>query len=375
MKVAAACLGAVAAVAVASVVLAGGGGGPPGSSLSEKGQVFVVDRAGGTPRQLTDDDHDRMDLAWAPGGSRLASTFDDSRFDAGLEILSPKGRRLEEFPARGMSEAALAWSPDGRVIAFGSDYDNTRSGAIDARLVTLDLRSGARRAVAEMSVGQPSWAPDGRSLVYVRGDVVGEAPGDCTPPPDRPPDPSCHPTPGSPPEEVWQIRADGSGARRLVRKASSEFPAQLSHDGRRLLFARFREEPEPAASVWTARSAGGHEKRLAHGLLTPEVAWAPNGRDVVVLTAGRSRAYAFVLSPSGRRRKLPRAIASGPMAWSPDGGLIAWANGPRIEAVRPDGRRRRVLARLAGGVEIRELSWSPNGRRLAFTAAKPPPET
>jgi Tol biopolymer transport system component len=63
------------------------------------------------------------------------------------------------------------------------------------------------------------------------------------------------------------------------------------------------------------------------------------------------------------------------MAWSPDGGLIAWANGRRIEAIRPDGRGHRILTRLADGVAVGALSWSPDGRRLAFTAAKPPPET
>jgi Tol biopolymer transport system component len=67
------------------------------------------------------------------------------------------------------------------------------------------------------------------------------------------------------------------------------------------------------------------------------------------------------------------------MAWSPDGGLIAWVSvrdrATVVEAVPPNGRGRRVLARLAAGVRVNELSWSPDGRRLAFTADKPPPET
>jgi Tol biopolymer transport system component len=371
VKAAAACLAAVAAVAAAGVVLAdGGGGGPPGNSLSENGQVFVVDRAGGPPRRLTDDGHDHTALAWARRGGRLASLF-----ESGIVVLRPDGRRVKTFRGASASTDALAWSPGGRKLAFEAEYDNRHTGAIDARLVTVAVRSGARRTLAPVATGRPSWARDGRSLVYVRGDVVSESPSDCTPPPDRPPDPSCHPTKGPPPEEVWRVAANGSKAHRLVRNASSQFPAQLSRDGHRLVFARTRSDDDAAVAVWVARADGSHQRRLARGLIVPEVEWAPNDRDVAVIADGRLRAYAFVLSPSGRRRKLPRAIATGPMAWSPDGGLIAWASGRRIEVVRPNGRGRRVLARMAGGVEITALSWSPDGRRLAFTAAKPPPET
>jgi Tol biopolymer transport system component len=374
MKVAAVALAVVAALSGVGIVLARAGGGAPGSSLSDRAQVFMLDRGGGTARQLTDDSHDRSGLAWSPGGDRLASSF-----ASGIEVLRPDGRRLRSFGSPHLNDdSAIAWSPNGRKLAYETLYDNRRTGAIDAHLKSVDIRSGVRRTLADMATVRPSWAPEGRSLVYVHGDVVGVAPDACTPPPDRPPDPTC--VPEKPvPEEVWRVGDDGRGARRVVRNASSQFPPQLSRDGRRLLFAREAANDEGSVSVWVSRSDGGHQKRLAGGLTVPDVAWAPNGRDVAVLNSGRLRAWAFVLSPFGQRRKLPRVIDSGPMAWSPDGGLIAWV-GERgratvIEAVLPNGRGHRVLTRLAAGVRVNELSWSPDGRRLAFTADKPPPET
>jgi Tol biopolymer transport system component len=371
MKAALAAAGGLAALTITGAVLAEGG--PTGKGLSDKAQVFVVDRGGEGLRQLTSDGHDHSGLAWSPRGHRLATSF-----SSGIQVLSPETGRVRTFRAPNVNDdGAIAWSPDGGLIAYETTYDNRRTGAIDARLKTLAVRTGTRRVLADPATSQPSWAPGGRSLVYVRGDVVGVSPSDCTPPPDRPPDPSCHPE-KAPTEDVRSVGRDGRHRRRLVRNASSEFAPQLSRDGRRLLFARTPSSDDGSASVWVANRDGSHQTRLAHNLVTPDVAWAPNDRDVAVLSAGRSRAWAFVLSRSRRRRKLPRAIDTDPMAWSPDGRLIAWPHysdgGIAIEVIRPDGTGRRVNARLAKGVQIWEIAWSPDGRRLAFTASKPPPE-
>jgi TolB protein len=264
-------------------------------------------------------------------------------------LLSPDGRRLRDFRVASVNgDAPPAWSRSGRELAFETMYDNQRTGSTDARLTVLSVATGARRTLADFAVDTPSWSPRDRSLVYLTGDLVID-----TKPVKQ---------------QIWTVSADGGRLRRIARGATDDFPPQLSRDGRRLLFAR-------DYSVWIARADGSRQTRLASGLDLPAAAWAPNDRDVAAVTSGETRSRAFLLSPAGKRRALlPQTIASEPVAWSPDGRLIAWVDehsgATLIHVVRPDGSGHRVLARMADRVVVFGLSWSPDSRRLAFSASK-----
>ena len=330
--------------AAAAAALAGCGGGPPGDSLGDKAQVFVLDVRHGDLRQITDDGDDYAPPAWSPSGDRIAGSF-----GSGIVLLSPDGRRLKGFHVANVNaETPPAWSRDGRRLAFETTYDNRRTGSTDARLTLLLVATGARRAPGNFAVDTPSWSPHDRSLVYLTGDLVIDTK------PIR--------------QQIWSVRPAGGKPRRIARGATDDFPPQLSRDGRRLLFAR-------PNSIWTARADGSRQTRLAKGLSLPAAAWAPNDRDVAAVTSGEARSHAFLLSPAGKRRALlPRMIASEPVAWAPGGRLIAWADehsgATLIHVVRPDGSGHRVVAHMADRVVIVGLTWSPDSRRLAFSAYK-----
>jgi TolB protein len=328
---------AVAAVAAAAA-LAGCGG----DSLGDNAQVFVLDVGGRDPHRLTDDGETYTAPAWSPRGDRLATSF-----GSGIVLFSPQGRRLKDFHVVNVNnDQPLAWSRDGRRLAFETTYDNAKTGSTDAHLVTLAVGRGAMRTLADTASDTPSWTEGDHSLVYRTGDlVIDEDPVKVG---------------------IWSVEASGGRPQRIVRGAADHFAPQVSADGRRLLFARRN-------SVWVARPDGRHQRRLASGVDLPVAAWAPNGRDVTMVASEPTRSRAFVVSPSGRKRALPGLIRDGPVAWSPDGALIAWArrgDETTIDAVRPDGSGHRVLARLGGRVEVSGLNWSPDGRRIALAASR-----
>ncbi len=93
----------------------------------------------------------------SPDGSRIAFA---ALGDLWLRAADGRVERLTHGPA---DDGDPAWSPDGRAIAYVSDEHG------DYQLYVLDLESGARRQVTDVSghVTSPLWHPSGDSIVYV----------------------------------------------------------------------------------------------------------------------------------------------------------------------------------------------------------------
>jgi Tol biopolymer transport system component len=218
--------------------------------------------------------------------------------------------------------------------------------------VVVELATGKRRVIAHEVTEQPQWMPDGKSLVFAHGDVIGVCPGIAC---DRR-------------YQIRWIRSDGTGERVLVRNVQSG--AAPSPDGKRLLF--FRQIGDGSDfTLWTARIDGTHVVRWSEPLPLPEAYWAPpDGRRIWMIYAGRDHAHATVFEGPGRPRALPEPIHWAPMDWSDDTRLIAWADGNRIKRIHPDGGGLRVLARFRGRGGCETLEWNPNGRELLLACAR-----
>ena len=155
----------------------------------------------------------------------------------------------------------LAWSPDGRWIAFEADRDRDDpeiylSNAVDG---TNQQRLTFTRALDEV----PSWTPDGRQIVYST-DRDGE------------------PQNGN--YEIYIMNVDGSDKRRLTDSPGSDSNPSVSGDGTRIAFDSSRNG---IREIYIMNIDGTNQVRLTtsgsqrsggqRGVSNSNPAWSPSG--------------------------------------------------------------------------------------------------
>lgn len=293
--------------------------------------------------------------ASVPAG-RIAFAVEEGRATR-LYTIRPDGKGLtlvSRFRCCGISsETSPAWAPDGRTLAFvrstfrGSDWQfeiHTRRIARGAQRVT---RPGSR----DLDFS-PSWSPDGSVIVFDR-DLADE---------DT--------------RSIYIVAPNGTGLRRLTRGYEDD-DAAWSPDGGRIAFAR---HPRNTFVYWPGKARlmlmnpdGSNPRAFprGRGIAGREPAWSPDGRRLAFLSyrdrygrsCDRERCYAhaevYVVRNDGtglRRLTRTRADEGGP-TWSPDGRSVAFARGQRIMRVPAAGGRERLVVRMPDTVS--DPDWRP----------------
>jgi dipeptidyl aminopeptidase/acylaminoacyl peptidase len=93
-----------------------------------------------------------------------------------LQLLELESRKAEALTAGEFSEAAPAWSPDGRQLAFLSNRSPERDRTEATGLYVMAAEAGAPpRQLATLTTddeAHPAWSPDGRLIAMPVGDEV-----------------------------------------------------------------------------------------------------------------------------------------------------------------------------------------------------------
>jgi TolB protein len=180
---------------------------------------------------------------------------------------------------------------------------------------------------------------------------------------------------------TYVMNADGSGQQRLTRDGGIHFSVAWSPDGQKLLFERpnphhAKSAAEAARGDWpeelyVMNADGSGQRRLTRNPARDGgPVWSPDGRRIAFTRQfrnGRAEVYVMNADGSGQRSLTPARSASFWPAWSPYGRRIAFARwGP---SARPDG----IYVMDADGSDQRRLTqrgtnpaWSPDGQTIAF---------
>jgi TolB protein len=130
--------------------------------------VMVLDREGEI-QKLTPGDTAVFDLAWSPDGKQIAYTSDgaeEGEGQNGIRVVDVDGSDVRQL-AVGPADIDPVWSPDGKKVAF------SRSDDFAEEIVTVDVKSGDVTDVSrdsESSETEPAWSPDSREIAYTKYD-------------------------------------------------------------------------------------------------------------------------------------------------------------------------------------------------------------
>jgi TolB protein len=227
-----------------------------------------------------------------------------------------------------------AWSPDGRRIAF------ERGGARGSALYVMDARGGHLHAITkQMSPARsPSWSPDGRSIVFAGMPL---------------------PLPWNFAQQLYITPSSGGGARQLTRYATFRGGAGSpfwSPNGKLILFWGMTSSgPGARTDVWMIRPNGSGLRRLIGGATDP--AWSPDGKRIVFVRSNQI----YVATAAGRdaRRLTNTPTEKRSPRWSPDGTRIAFSNTHRYKDQARDDDRLAIMS--ADGSGLREITdTNPN---------------
>jgi Tol biopolymer transport system component len=347
MKLAPQRLAAAALVAAALVTL--GPGGTPAPAATGAYRILLVSNRDGEKRAYS----------VLPDGSRLTPLL-KPRSALDLALLSLDGATIA-YTKRGALYVSRA---DGsrlrRLVRSG--VEDVEEFSPNGKLLVFSTEGGLRivptqggRVRRLTSYGDdvaPDWSPDGRSIVFAR---YGHD--------------------GSSAITVLPLR----GRRRVVARTGANYDAPFpgwSPDGRWIAYDVVDSAPRQNG-IWVVRSDGKQRHRVTPPVDTdPDGGlgydWSADGQwlatDVEDSNDERKNGL-WLVRPNGTDRRRVTAKLGNTWSWSPDGKRLAYTTASgELVVVRRDGSGAR---RLKLGLElVASLLWSPDGRRLAFTARK-----
>ncbi len=187
------------------------------SMVGNISQIFIMNLAENTPRQITNEPAGACQPAWSPNGEQIVfvspCTENVNKYEQGkLFTLTLSTNEIKPVGVPGAGNFDPNWSPDGASIVFTSNA----TSYLQIYKVDIATNNITRLTQTSASVpsSQPAWSPDGKSILYtVRRLGL---------------------------EQIWRMGSDGRNPAQYIRSGGNVWDsmAAWSSDGTFIYFAQ-----------------------------------------------------------------------------------------------------------------------------------------
>ena len=310
--------------------------------------IWVVDVASGVPRRFTAGPRRDLEPRWSPDGSRLAFLSERTAKDKlQLYVMPADGGEPTKLTALDNGVSAIAWAPDGARLAFVSavggykepEGEDEKRKSRPARVITsvkyrfngegfiydrrphvfvvsLDGASPTQITDGDFIDADPTWSPDGESLVFASARHGARDDDDAS--------------------DLWRVPAKGGTPQRLTATAGPVMLPAFSPDGRAIAFLARAELNAYGRNVqlFTVPADGGQATCVTSaldrscGALHVRPSWSPDGRSLTVAAEDRGDIGLWRVAATGSAA--PQRIVGGErvlngFSASADGRTLAFA--------------------------------------------------
>ncbi|HVT43755.1 MAG TPA: protein kinase [Thermoanaerobaculia bacterium] len=321
------------------------------NSSGEHFDLYLLRIGGKKPINLTEGSgSDNYQPAFSPDGQTIA--FRSDRDGGGLFLVGATGES-----ARRLSDAGFnpSWSPDGKSIVVDTEGPVGPHGRTTiSELWVIDVATGAKRRIYNGDAVEPKWSPGGHRIAFWG-----------------------LPSKNSGRRDLATIPAAGGEPVWLTSDAAVDWSPAWGHDGRHLYFSSDRGG---SMNLW--RIALDEQSGVPTG--SPEALTTPSRDSSSAAVSADGRRIAYVASD--QRANIERAEFDS-VAMRPAGSPVPVTRGTSVianysvsfdgewVAFRPEGRENIFVVR-SDGTQLRQLtddehkdrgpSWSPDGKTIVF---------
>jgi Tol biopolymer transport system component/DNA-binding winged helix-turn-helix (wHTH) protein len=320
-----------------------------------EGVLYQAPALGGVHRRLLD--HAGSAITISPDGKRLAflrrypnNPVGDALVSADIDGKSERTLFILKLPDR-IGGTAPAWSPDGKVIAFGVQR---YSGVVNSYVLAVDVETGSGQPINDqpwetVALGRVAWLPDGSGLIVTVPPGNGQVP------------------------QIFQLAYPSGEAHRLSADLSGYSDVTMSMGS---TVASLRTDR--VINIWTLTNGDANRLRqLTFGAEREDgvfggLSWTPDGSILYrSLTGGGPNLWIMSADGTGNRQLAPGSTGIFPSV-SPDGKHIISilrdkaTNLGQIWIFELDGSSRKQLSNGSGGVWFPQ--FSPDGKWVVYGA-------